>query len=522
MMRDEPRAAELGDQVSLQWKKETVSTSANGVESALVSRAAIRSLFESLERNGVRYCHWKSNARLKEMLGAAEDIDLLIDRRDARGFHAALLENGFKLAQSRSGIGHPGVFHALALDEVSADLVHVHAYFQIVSGDSLVKTYRLPVERSLLSETRYLYGVRVPTPEAELVLFVVRIALKHVNPIEILIATRDYARIEAELAWLRAAADLERAAALCTAWFPNIDPALLRQLLKAIEAKPAVVRRVVLGWRVARRLRGLRRLNPLRAAISRLWRVLSLLAKRFRSRRDLVLHTGGMIITLVGPKATGKSTLGHTLETRLGQHLDVLRIHAGKPPPTALTVLPRLFLPAARFFFSNERAGEYEKPERRREQRYSLLYILRMTLLAYDRRKLLIKALRAASAGAIIISDRYPSESAGSIDSCCFDEAAVAKCNSRLKRWLMNRERALYGDLPRAGLLLRLVAPIETTLERDAHRLKPGGPDAAAVRRRWELESRPEFSGTTAIQIDTNRPLDATVGAAMKVIWSNL
>ena len=216
-------------------------------------------------------------------------------------------------------------------------------------------------------------------------------------------------------------------------------------------------------------------------ALSRLWRVHSLLANRLRHRRDLVLQTGGMIVALVGPKATGKSTIGHVLATRLGQHLDVLRIHAGKPPATALTLLPRLFVPAARFLLSKERAGEYEKPERRREKQYSLLYILRMTLLAYDRRKLLSRALRAATAGSVVISDRYPSESVGAIDSCCFDEAALAKCSSPLNRWLMNQERALYKGLPKPGLLLRLEAPIETTIERDARRLKHGGPDAAAV-----------------------------------------
>ena len=166
-------------------------------------------------------------------------------------------------------------------------------------------------------------------------------------------------------------------------------------------------------------------------AVSRLWRVLSMLVKRFRRRRDLVLQTGGMIVALVGPKASGKSTIAHALATRLGSHLDVVRIHAGKPPATALTLLPRLLVPAARLLFSKERAGEYEKPERRREKRYSLLYVLRMTMLAYDRRKLLSRALRAATAGSVVISDRYPSESVGAIDSCCFDDATLAKCSLR-------------------------------------------------------------------------------------------
>jgi thymidylate kinase len=521
-MRDESGSVELDDMVPSKWARESVTAQANDAGPAVASKPAIRSLIKSLEQKGVRYCHWKSNIRLEETLVAAEDIDLLVDRRDAGSFHAALLENDFKLTQSRSGIGHPGVFHALGLDKASAELVHVHAYFQIVSGDSLVKSYRLPIERSLLEQTRHLHGVTVPTPEAELVLFALRIALKHVDPIEILMANRDYPKVLQELGWLREAADAERAEALCTAWFPSIDPPLFRQLLGAIAVKRAVARRVFLGWRVARRLRGLRRLSPMLAAASRLWRVFSLLVKRFRRRRDLVLETSGMIVALVGPKATGKSTISHGLANRLGQHLDVLRIHAGKPPATALTLLPRLFVPAARFLLPRERTGEYEKAERRREQQYSLLHILRMTLLAYDRRKLLIRALRTATGGSIVISDRYPSENVGTIDSCCFDDVALARCNSPLKRWLMSRERALYKDLPRPGLLLRLMAPIETTIERDARRQKQGGPDAAAVLRRWELESRPEFSGTPIIQIDTNRPLDETVQTVVGAVWSAL
>src|SRR4051794_6263117 len=312
-MRYEAGSVKVDDRVSSNCVREAASLQSEDEGPAVSSNAAIRSLFSSLERKGVRYCHWKSNIRLEETLAAAEDIDLLVDQRDADHFHTALLDNGFKLTQSRSGIGHPGVFHALGLDEASAELVHVHAYFQIVSGDSLAKSYRLPIERSFLEQTRYLHGVRIPTPEAELVLFALRIALKHTGPIEIMMIHRHYRSVASELAGLRKAANAQRAETFCMTWFPSIDPPLLRQLLDAIEAKRAVARRIVLGWRVARRLRGLRRLSPMVGALSRIWRVLSLLAKRFGHRRDLVLQTGGMIVALVGPKATGKSTIGRTL-----------------------------------------------------------------------------------------------------------------------------------------------------------------------------------------------------------------
>jgi thymidylate kinase len=520
-MRHE-KLVEVADMARPNRTGDAVAVQSAAPEPAISNKAIIRNLFGSLERRGIRYCHWKSNIRLEEMLAGADDIDLLIDQRDAGLFQAALLENGFKLAQSQSAIDHPGVFHALGLEESSLELVHVHAYFQIVSGDSLVKNYRFPIERLLLEHTRYLHGVRVPAPEAELVLFALRVALKHTAPIELLMANRDYRSTSRELGWLRRSADAKRTDVLCSTWFPGIDAQLFQQLLDAIADDGAVIRRAVLGWRVARRLRGLRRLNPIFAAASRLWRVLSLLVNRLRSRKDLVLQTGGLIVALTGPKAVGKSTISQELENRLGLHLDVLRIHAGKPPPTAVTLLPRLLVPVARRLFSNERAGEYEKPERRRGKRYSLLYVLRMTLLAYDRRRLLSRALRASTAGSIVISDRYPSERLGAMDSGCFDDEALEKCRSPVNRWLMTRERSLSRDWPRPGLLLCLEAPIKTTIERDARRLKQDGPDAAAVVRRRDLENRPECTGTPVIVIDTDRPLDETVRTAVGAVWSAL
>jgi len=221
VMHHETGSFEAGDMVPSNCAREAASVQSGEAGSEVSSKAAILSLFNSLEQKGIRYCHWKSNIRLEATFAAAEDIDLLVDQRDAGLFHAVLLENGFKLTQSRSGTGHPGVFHALGLDEASAELVHVHAYFQIVSGDSLVKNYRLPIERLLLEQTRYLHGVRVPTPEAELVLFALRIALKHTGPIEILMANRRYRTVSRELSWLREAANAGRAEALCAAWFPS-------------------------------------------------------------------------------------------------------------------------------------------------------------------------------------------------------------------------------------------------------------------------------------------------------------
>jgi len=480
----------------------------------------IRRLCDVLEAKGIRYCHWKSNVRLAATLAGFEDIDILVDRRDATAFHATLSELRFKLARSRTATDHPGVFHALALDDATDQLVHLHAYHNIVSGDSLVKSYRFPVEPWLLNQTRTLMGVRVPPAAAELVLFVLRIALKHVSPVEIWKVKKQYQDVSAELAWLREATEIDEAEAALACYFPTIEPTLFRRLVEAIAEGSALWRRVGLGWRVAWRLRHRRRLGTWQAMASRIWRIGSSVVGRLEKRRDLTPLTGGAIVALVGPKATGKSTLCDELAIRLGRHLSVLRIHAGKPPPTLLSSVPRLFIPIARILFPEERSGKYEEAERRRTKSYSLIHVVRAALLAHDRRRLLTRALRMASSGTIVISDRYPSGTVGAIDSSCFDEDVLANCDSTLKRWFMANERRCSADQPQPQLVLRLVAPMARAIERDATRDKADEPDSEAVRRRWDLETRAEFPGVPVAVIDTDRPLEETVRDAVQAVWS--
>ena len=323
----------------------TTDHSSDGLPACVLP--TIRRLFDELEARGIRYCHWKSNIRLAAVLAGREDLDILVDRRDAARIHTVLPELGFKWMRSYAGLDHPGVVHALALEDTTGQLVHLHAYYGIVSGDSLVKSYRLPVEQALLDQTGTLLGVRIPAAATELVLFVLRILLKHVSPVEIYKVNQHYRDVVAELAWLRAAAVADQVESVLARYFPMIKPALFHQLIEAVADQRAWWRRAVLGGRVAWRLRDRRRLGPVHAVMSRTWRLGALALGRVGRRRDLVPLTGGAIVALVGPKATGKSTLARELERRLGRHLRVVRIHAGKPPRPCCPACPPCSSPSS-------------------------------------------------------------------------------------------------------------------------------------------------------------------------------
>lgn len=477
-------------------------------------------LFAELERQGIRYCHWKSNIRLDKTLCGREDIDLLVHPSDADAFQRIINECGFKLAVSRMGAGHAGVFHALAWDPDVGRLLDLHAYHQLVSGDSFVKSFRFPVEEDLLARTAPLMGVHIPDPASELVLFLLRMLLKHNSIVEIVKVNAHYDECRDELSWLLQRSDINEAAALCEDWFPSVQIPI-RQMIDCI-AKGSILLRVAMGMRVAWALRYHRRLGHAAAGFSRIMRVGKHFAMRFRSRRNLSLLTGGAWIALVGPKGTGKSTLAKLVAETLGKNLDVKTIHLGKPPATWLSFLPRLFVPAVRKALPNERLSEYEKPERRAERRYSTFFVVGKLLVAYDRRRLLTRSMRAMSSGTIVISDRCPATNATGLDGSAFDDLAITQAGSPFQRWLMERERSIYRRLPKPRLVLKLSAPIATALKRDLARRKPGGPDPNAVLRRWTLESEAEFAKSILCSIDTDGDLEETMRKAVTCVWQSV
>src|SRR5262245_58778218 len=173
-----------------------------------------RELLEALTSRGVRFCHWKSNRELDKALRGDTDLDLLVDRPAIASFRTILLELGLRPAQPKDSGSYPGVEHYFALDDPSGKFVHVHAYYQVVTGESLAKSLRLPLAEMLLSNIRLLHTVPVPTADAELLIFTLRMMMKHTSLVELLLLAREGSRVHEELAWLRETASVPTASQL--------------------------------------------------------------------------------------------------------------------------------------------------------------------------------------------------------------------------------------------------------------------------------------------------------------------
>ena len=484
-----------------------------------------RDLVERMNDANIRYCHWKSNWNLSKSLEGETDLDLLVHRSDARRFRDLLRDLRFGPAVDAGAQALPAVEHHHALDEATGRIAHVHAYYRVISGESLTKNYRFPLEDMLLTNSRHEGIVAVPSAGAELIVFVLRMLVKHTTPIELGLFMREWDSFRREVRWLMTPAALDEAIELLPAWLPQIDQALFVAAYSALREPAPTPRRIILGYRVRSRLRRLARRHPTRARLAEVRKFTVRMRYRLSgSKKKLSPGSGGLVVAFVGPEASGKSTVIGEIHRWLGAYYTVTRIHAGKPPTTAATFIPHLLLPLLRRLIPEQRStrvgARYQQDADKPRQResYPLTFALRSVMLAYERRALLAHAFAQAANGTIVLSDRYPSSGTAAPDGIQLTRAEAAA--DPLRRWLRAVEARIYSGIPSPDLVIHLTAPLDVTLARNAERHKTE--PEHYVRLRHPRTERFEFGRVPVREVRTDRPLDDVIRAAKQAIWDAL
>jgi thymidylate kinase len=486
-----------------------------------------RNLIEELNANGLRYCHWKSNLALAKSLAGRTDVDLLVHRKDANIFRVILNQLCFRPAAATTGEAFPAMEHYHALDEESGIFIHVHAYYRVITGESLAKNYRFPIEDMLLQNTREIGSVRVPTKNAELVVFTLRMMLKHTSLAELILLARDWKQVQHEITWLLETDSTDEALRLVNCWLPSVDTGLFTDCIAALKAPAPLLRRINLGHQLRSQLSHYARRSAIRAWLSGVQKFTIMLFRRLtRPQKGMIPLSGGAVIAFVGPEATGKSTLLTEMRHWLGEHFDVEQIHAGKPKSTILSVVPNLLVPTLRSLLPSYRSGHVEAQYVSREQseksekQYPLIFAIRSVLLAYDRRSLLTRAFGRAANGTIVLCDRYPSLQSGAPDSPQLLHLPIAPDQSPIRDLLTRIEKRLYREIPPPDLVILLNVPVEVAVSRNRSRGKYEPEDYVRLRHAQSINL--EFGNTPIYRINTDQPLEETVIEVKKAIWNML
>jgi len=480
----------------------------------------IKILIAKLAESKVRYCHWKSNCRLAECLNSGEDLDLLIPDESRSKFDEIVSDLDFKKV-TRNHVGEvERIVHYLKPDLETGKCVHLHVYYKLITGGHYFKNYELPYMDSLLSDADELFDIHVPPKEVELFVLLIKKCIELASVQDRMFVRRESEDLKSEVEWLLAGANEGRLRELIICHLHGISYDEFFVIIEAMKKGKYDTKCIDMAKRVSECVDIYRRKSWFVANLYKLCVLMQRIVVKVFGTDGFRLCEGGAVVAVVGPDASGKSTIANEIQKHLGGKLLVKRCHVGTPPPTFLTY--PLNVCARILRKKNLRGTDGDvKNNTKNPKHMRLLHVIQHLVLAYERKRLIKKIYKRAASGWVVVCDRYPPQNGG------VDGARITASNMQgLKRLcvlVMEKiEKWLYADIRPADILLRLKLPVELAVERNRTRAKVGKKSDAYVVARYNMDGERCICGKSCRDVTTDRPLGEMMMDIKQYVWADI
>jgi thymidylate kinase len=481
----------------------------------------VAKLCETLKDQKINYCHWKSNAAIERSANGENDLDLLVGRNDSQHFIEILAQLGFKEAHTPQGEKLPGVRDYYGYDEDGDRLIHVHAHFQLVIGHDLTKNYHIPIEASFLESATQNGLFRIPGPEFELAIFIIRMIIKH-STLDTIIMRHGYLSESerSELEFLLSNTSVTKVAAVFDQYFPYVNHNLLEACLQAIQPGCSFWQRISAGWHLQRQLISCARRPQVTDIILKFWRRIKLpiLTRLHICMYKKNMANGGLLIAIVGGDGSGKTTAINSLYAKFSEEFEIKKFHLGKPSWSWTTILIRGILKIGRSI------GLY--PFVREGSEYTLdtdlpsfpgyPWLIREVCTARDRYLTYISARRHATNGRLVLCDRFPVPEVKIMDGPQVERVTSGIKTNILIKFLARIEKQYYKQIMLPDLLIMLRVAPEVSVQRKTDE------SAESVFSRAGEMWKVDWKKTPAHIVDASKSKSEVLSALMKLIWLNL
>lgn len=383
--------------------------------------ALYQQLFNGLIDSRVKYCVWKNIQDLPDALAGTGDIDLYISPESHAQFITVLRAHGFTRLISHKAT--PCVEHFYGFDSPTGRFCHLHCYFRIVTGESHIKQYVVPIEDYLFAfpNSKNKNGVSEMHPLLQYRLNLFRRSVKLSCLPGALLFFRERRGYQHERFLL------EQALRECPDTDSNISET---GWLARIQTSSSLSGEILAGIRNRIYFRHWSRFPLLATPVYRYGTILQRLAGKLRHRRKML--PTGVIIAITGPSTDAATMMESRIASWLGEHFDVVTVHE----PLRL---------------SRQETADPDSADAEHIQ--SLRFAIRVLWRSFNRHRGIGSAPRHAMAGSIVI---WRGQDPDSRRHSAETKPCRKTAGSALTMSLLGASERILGAEPGIDILLRL------------------------------------------------------------------
>ena len=485
---------------------------------------SIRRMLEAFEENNIKYCHWKSNEHLGEALTGDTDLDMLFSPEQRSLLDRVLNECGLKRFRAMPLMQYNAIEDYIGFDDETAKIWHLHTHYRMTLGEKHLKGYTITPWGLYILQHRQKdeSGIYVSSPEVELVLLIVRNAMK--------LRWRDFGKKvgkddKVEYNWLLERIDKDSLKRHAENMVGEKESEMVLELCGGNLKKKSQLR--PLYRHLKETLKSFTGYSCFGSRLMRTKRELFWLIGGVKRRMGWnsskpyrrVSPSGGSVVVFLGCDGAGKSTSLDYVRKEIGKKIDVKTIYLGSGDGSSSLLRKPMKLVAKRvggkgLGHSVEKEYQEKKSVSLKSRLYSFAKILWAVTLAKEKKSKLREMTKARNSGMLVLVDRYPQTiNPGYSDGPLLTRYLKNKGGllKRIARWEYNIYDAAAKNMP--DLMLKLMVPTEVAIARKPEMTAEEIDNKKAAVRAMN-------AGLRCVEVDTSCPMIESLSKIMAEIWA--
>ena len=486
---------------------------------------SIKSMLEAFEENHIIYCHWKSNEHLLDALNGDTDLDMLFLPEQRAEIDRILNSCGLKRFRATPLMQYNAIEDYIGFDAESAKIWHLHLHYKMTLGEKHLKGYTVtPWGYEILNNRIYDdSGIYTSAPEDELILLLVRMALK--------LRLRDFGKKIGqddiiEFKWLKERVDYTTLEKRAKIFLASSCVDMILKLARCELTKKKQLKKLQKKLRKA--LKPFTGYNAFTSWYTRTKREIYWLIGGVKRRLKMdsckpnrrLSPSGGCVVALLGCDGAGKSTTLEYIRKEFSKKIDVKKVYLGSGDGSSSILRKPMKLIAKKVGgrgLGHSVESEYNEKSKKRvslkAKLYSLAKIMWAMTLASEKKKKLKTIAKARNNGMLVLVDRYPQTDVAGYSDGPLLSKYLKKGHGLLYRIAL-KELRIYESAKKnpPDLTLKLTVPTEIAIARKPEMT------AEEIENKKAVVMSLNISPNTAI-VDTSVDKTVSFSQAMSKIW---